>query len=126
MTIKYRYENVLKIKCLCETNELEYVVDVIKNTFNQFNNLITSNDLEYGKILLEQYISETLSNNKRLINFIEDICFSSDYSDEELFMIFQESIDFSRAIDVTGFREFVDLYLGNSTDYIYSEVLNKE
>lgn len=41
-------------------------------------------------------------------------------------MIFQESIDFSRAIDVTDFREFVDLYLGNLTDYIYSEVLNKE
>lgn len=120
---KYRYENIIKLKCICRESNFERISNIMKDTFNNLAFIVTDQDVKYGKALLEQYISETFSNNIRLINFITDI-FLTSHCDEYMNVI-EDSIHLTRELDIDEFREFVIRYLQNSQEYSYFKVLQK-
>lgn len=121
---KYRYENIMKIKCVCENDDLDYVLKKIKNCVYDISNNITEDNFECSKLILNSYIDETISSNLRLIEFVSRIFLMNGIDkltfDERLL----NSIKKVRDLDMQEVRDFANMFLKSMKEYVFVEFLN--
>ncbi len=121
---KYRYENMIKIKCICDDINIKSVLETIQKCVYSLPQNITQESIEYSKLTINSYIDETLMNPLRLIELITKIFLRLLSSDDIFEDNLTKSINNSRFFKRDDINNFIDNFLKNSNEYIFVSYLN--